>query len=37
LMYSLRGISVISMGGSSVEKIAGLSIFGVLFISGLVG
>jgi hypothetical protein len=35
-MYSFKGISVISMGGSSVEKMAGLSILVVLFGRGLV-
>lgn len=37
LMYSFRGILVISMGGSSVEKMAGLSILVVLFVGRLVG
>jgi hypothetical protein len=36
LMYSFKGISVISMGGSSVEKMAGLSILVVLFVRRLV-
>ena len=36
-MYSFKGISVISMGGSSVEKMAGLSILVVLLsVRGLV-
>ena len=33
-MYSFKGISVISTGGSSVEKVAGLSILVVLFVVG---